>query len=447
MFKNAEKPFGEVAPHLAIEYLPIPQLRQNSHNARTHSPHQVRQIAASIRRFGFTNPILIDGNNTIIAGHGRVQASAMLGLSSVPVIRRDDMTSDEVRAYVIADNRLAENAGWDKEILAIELQHLLELDVDLDATITGFEIAEIDLVIEDASHRSEPEDQIEPCPDLPLVSKVGDVWQLGRHSIACANALDQSSYDSVLRGKRASLIFTDPPYNVRIAGHVSRNDSISHREFLMASGEMSDDEFLKFLTQTCSLLAANSSDGSIHFVCMDWAHAGLLHRAGECAFNELKNICVWVKGNGGLGSLYRSQHELVFVFKNGTARHVNNVQLGKFGRNRTNVWNYPSPTGFGRARDEGNLAALHPTVKPVNLVADAILDCSERGDVVLDPFLGSGSTLIAAERVGRSCCGLELDPQYVDVAIRRWQQHTGDRAVHVESGLSFSELESTRSNA
>jgi DNA methylase len=235
------------------------------------------------------------------------------------------------------------------------------------------------------------------------------------------------------------MAFCDPPYNVKIDGHASGLGRTHHREFVMASGEMSEAEFASFLTLACAQLARNSLDGSIHFICMDWGHAGELITAGRTAYSELKNVCVWVKHNAGMGSFYRSQHELVFVFKAGRGPHRNNVQLGQFGRHRTNVWSYPGANSFGRATDEGHLLALHPTVKPVRLVADAILDCSVRRDIVLDPFLGSGTTLIAAERVGRACYGMEIDPPYVDTAVRRWQAYAGGEAIHAVTGLRFND--------
>lgn len=436
---------GELSKPFVVEHVPIESLKPNPQNARTHSKRQIRQIAASIEEFGFNNPILVGRDGKIIAGHGRWEAGKLNGLTHMPTIRLEHLTPDQLRAYVLADNRLAEKAGWDVSILAIELQQLLNAELSFDVSITGFEAPEIDLILGDAGGQSDEDDEISTGEGLPVVTRPGDVWHSGRHIVACANALDQHSYDLILGGARADVVFTDPPYNVPINGHVSGKGRIRHREFPMASGEMGEGQFAEFLARSCTLLAANSREGSIHYVCMDWAHADLMHQAGK-AYSTLKNICVWIKGNGGMGSLYRSQHEFVFVFKNGAAPHTNNVQLGKFGRNRTNVWNYPSPVGFGRAGEEGYLAALHPTVKPVSLIADALVDCSVRDDIVLDPFLGSGSTLIAAERVGRKCRGMDLDPLYIDVAIRRWQRHSGDCAVHAESGRRFDDLAEGRAD-
>ncbi len=426
---------------LAIEYARVDKLVPYGRNARTHSKKQVSQIAESIEAFGFTNPVLIDRHNTIIAGHSRVAAAKLLGMDRVPTIRLEGLSEDEIRSYVIADNRLAEKAGWDQSILAIELQHLLTIDGNFDVTITGFEVPEIDLIIEQARGQEPDKDDVFQIEETnQTVTQSGDVWKLGRHRVLCANSLDEASFRTLMARRRANLVFVDPPYNVAINGNVSGKGSVLHREFVMASGEMNEAEFVAFLATSLRLLSRHSAGDSVHFICMDWRHMGELLAAGRQIYEALLNLCVWVKDNGGMGSLYRSRHELVFVFQNSKGRHRNNVQLGKFGRNRTNVWEYPGANTLSRQTDEGNLLALHPTVKPVALVADALLDCSARGDIVLDSFLGSGSTLIAAERVGRICYGIEIDPLYVDVAIRRWQRYTGDRAVHLATDKSFDEI-------
>lgn len=427
---------------LAVSYRPISTLKAFPRNARTHSKHQIRQIAASIKTFGFTNPVLVDHENTIIAGHGRVEAARLLGMDEVPTIQLESLTEDQVRAYVIADNRLAEKASWDKEILAIELQHLIQVDSDIDVTITGFEVPEIDLVLSQAAIKPDPDDVFEIDQTDQRVTQSGDLWLLGKHRVLCGNSLDDSSYRELMASRSANLVFVDPPYNVAIEGNVSGHGSIHHSEFAMASGEMNEAEFVAFLTTSLRLLARHSTSGSIHFVCMDWRHAGELLAAGNQIYEALLNLCVWVKNNGGIGSFYRSRHELVFVFKNGKGPHRNNVMLGRYGRNRTNVWEYPSVSALSKQGGEGNLLALHPTVKPIALIADALLDCSARGDIVLDSFLGSGTTLIAAERVGRVCFGIEIDPVYVDVAIRRWQRHSGDQAIHAVTRKSFDDLSS-----
>jgi DNA modification methylase len=429
------------ASDLAVVYLPVDALKAHPRNARSHSKHQIRQIAASIKAFGFTNPILIDRTNRIIAGHGRAAAAKLLRIDQVPTILLENLTEDQIRGYVIADNRLAEKAGWDRSILAIELQHLLVLEDDFDVTLTGFEVPEIDLILAEATAvKPDADDEFQVDASAKTVARFGDLWQLGRHRVLCGDSLQDSSFKTLLGRRQADLVFIDPPFNVPIDGHASGNGSIRHREFAMASGEMNEAEFVAFLTTILRLLARHSANGSIHFICIDWRHMWEMLSAGRQIYETLLNLCVWVKNNGGMGSFYRSRHELVFVFRNGKGRHRNNVQLGTFGRDRTNVWEYAGANTLSRQSDEGNLLALHPTVKPVAMVADAILDCSARGDIVLDSFLGSGSTLIAAERVGRICVGIEIDPLYVDVAVRRWQRHTGDRAIHVPSGKCFDEI-------
>jgi DNA modification methylase len=428
---------------LSIIYKPVHELIPHSGNARVHSRHQIRQIAASIKEFGFANPVLIDCKNTIIAGHGRLAAAKLLGLRRVPTISLEGLTDDQIRAYVIADNRLAERAAWDKSILAIELQHLLTLDnqLSLDVTVTGFEIPEIDGLLEEAKeNKPGPEDILEIDETTPPITQPGDCWQLGKHRVLCDNSLEARSYKTLLSSRLANVVFTDPPYNLVIDGNVSGHGSIRRREFAMASGEMDDAEFVAFLTQALALLARHSSGGSVHFIFMDWRHMGELLAAGKQAYQSLLNVCVWVKENGGLGSFYRSQHELIFVFKKGKGRFRNNIQLGQYGRYRSNVWQYPSTRAISRRSEEGNLLTVHPTTKPIAMVADALLDCSARGDIVLDSFLGSGTTLISAERVGRICYGIEIDPLFVDVAVRRWQKHTGDFAIHTVTNQRFDEI-------
>lgn len=429
---------------LAVVNQSVASLSPYARNARTHTKEQIRQIADSIQAFGFTTPILVDKQNTIIAGHGRLRAAQLLGMTRVPTICLENLTEDQVRSYILADNKLAEKAGWDESILAIELGHLLTVDLGFDITVTGFEVPEIDLIIQGASSKPDVEEDPEPLPQGPPITQPGDLWLLDEHRIFCGNSLEPDSFARVMAGRKADVVFVDPPYNVAIDGHVSGNGSIQHREFQMASGEMSEEEFTQFLTTGLGLLAQHSKAGSVHFVCMDWRHVGEVLAAGKHAYDVLLNLCVWAKDKGGMGSFYRSQHELIFVFRNGKASHRNNVQLGKFGRNRTNVWQYPGANTLSRQGEEGNLLALHPTVKPVSLVADALLDCTAPSGLVLDSFLGSGSTLMAAERTGRVCRGIELDPLYVDTAIRRWQRYTGGTAVHAASGKEFGKEEVER---
>jgi DNA modification methylase len=421
----------------------VEELKPDPNNPRRHSKKQVRQIAASIEAFGFNVPILIDREGKVIAGHGRLAACGALGWSEVPTLCLDHLTPAQARAFMIADNRLTEISTWDDRLLAEQLKDLSLSGLDFDLEITGFEVAEIDLRIASLDDPPDPaEDPADFVPDAAEapVSRLGNLWQLGRHRLLCGNALDAEAFAVLIGEERAAAVFVDPPYNVPIEGHASGLGAIHHRPFPMASGEMDPAQFTDFLTQACRNLAAFSREASLHYVCMDWRHLAEMLAAGREAYGELKNLCVWVKDNGGMGSLYRSQHELILVFKQGRAPHRNNVQLGRFGRNRSNVWHYPGVNSFGRKSVEGNLLALHPTMKPVAMVADAILDCSARDDIVLDAFLGSGTTLIAAERTGRRCCGLELDLAYADTIIRRWQALTGETAHHAESGQPFDDL-------
>jgi ParB-like chromosome segregation protein Spo0J len=422
---------------LAVRYLPVNTLRAYSNNARTHTKHQIRLLADSIKTFRFTAPILIDAKGTIVAGHARADAAKLLGLEQVPTICLDSLSPAQVRAYVIADNRLAEISKWNPEILKIEMQHLI-VDTEIDIAATGFEVAEIDLILK--TETDEDADDEFRAVAAEVITAPGDLWLLGEHRLLCGDAREQSSLSALMQDKRAAIAWADVPFNVAIQGHASGNGKTRHKEFAMASGEMTKAEFTEFLTTSLSQLAAWSTDGSIHYICMDWRHMSELLTAGEAVYDSLLNVCVWAKDVGGMGSFYRSRHEMIFVFKKGNGAYRNNIQLGRFGRNRTNVWNYPGANTLSRTGDEGNLVAMHPTVKPTQMVADALLDASARGEIVLDSFLGSGSTLLAAERVGRICYGMEIEPQYVDLAIRRWQKQTGERAIHAGTRLAFDEL-------
>jgi DNA modification methylase len=451
--RNARNPGSVIARNrhtsvanekLAIEYVSPSSLVLDPENTRLHSDHQVHQIGCSIEAFGFNVPVLIDGARRVIAGHGRVAAASSLGLLSIPAIRLEHLTQRQIRAFAIADNKLTENPAWNETLLAEHLKILSEEELDFTLDAIGFETAEIDLLIEGLRRpddgTEDPADQFQPISPVP-VSKPRDLWVLGRHRVLCGDARDPGSYQVVLANRKAAVVFTDPPYNVHIGGHAGGMGNIKHREFAMASGEMSEGEFTDFLARVCGILAEHSTSSSLHYLCMDWRHIREILTAGESIYSELKALCVWNKGNGGMGSLYRSQHELVFVFKNGTSAHRNNIQLGQFGRYRTNVWDYPGLNSFARKTAEGNLPELHPTAKPVALIADAILDCTARRDIILDPFLGSGTTVIAAERTGRSCHGIEIDPIYVDTIIRHWQAFTGLLAIQQRSGGDFDDLE------
>lgn len=431
---------------LSISYVDHTTLHLNPRNPRRHSRKQIRQLSESIRSFGMNVPILVDGKGAILAGEARFQACRDLGWTTIPVIYLEHLKEAQALAFMVAENRLSGLSEFEPRAVAEILRELSVLDLDFNLEATGFEMGEIDLLIEGLETGPDKEDPDDAVPEAkPPISRPGDRWILGRHAILCGNALEETSYQLLLQDRRAAMVFTDPPYNVPIDGHVSGLGAARHREFAMATGEMSRKEFQDFLTSICTLLTGNSMEGSLHFLCMDWRHMAELLGAAGSVYAELKNLCVWAKSNAGMGSLYRSQHELVFVYKHGRAPHRNNVQLGSFGRHRSNLWTYPGMTSFGRSGEEGDLLALHPTVKPVALVADAMLDASARGDLVLDPFLGSGTTLTAAERVGRCAFGLEIDPVYVDVAIRRWQRLTGDSAIHSESKRSFEEITAERS--
>jgi 16S rRNA G966 N2-methylase RsmD len=429
---------------MQIETLAVDTLKPYANNARSHTKRQIKQIAKSIQKFGFCNPILIDDQRQIIAGHGRVAAAKLLGIEQVPTVKLSHLTDVEKRAYVLADNRLAEKAGWDREILAIELQTLVSLNFEVE--LTGFETAEIDIILDEANEASsEAPDGADNIPNYsmgPAVTRLGDIWVLGSHRLLCADARHRASYSLLLGETKAEFVFTDPPYNVPIDGHVCGLGRIRHADFAMGCGEMSEAEFIGFLKTVFVELSAHTTDGSIHQICMDWRHMAEMLAAGNATYAELKNLCVWSKSNAGMGTFYRSKHELVFVWKSGTAPHINTFELGQFGRSRSNVWEYAGVNSLKPGRLEA--LAMHPTVKPVALVADAIKDCTRRNNIVLDPFAGSGTILIAAERTGRQARALEIDPHYVDVAIKRWQNYTGKPASLAATGQTFEDVAEER---
>ncbi len=419
----------------------IADLLLDPKNSRAHSVTQLKRIARSIERFGFVVPVLITASGELIAGHGRVIAAQRVGLKEVPAILIDHLSDEEIKAFRVADNRLAELATWDKKLLGEALKELSELNFDIE--LTGFDMGECDLLIEGLEISGE--DKADPVDDLPAdsgpaVTEQGDLWTCGDHRLLCGDAQKEESYDRLMGDERAVMVFTDPPYGVPINGHVSGKGRIRHREFVQGSSRSTEGQRIEFLSQALLPMTRGCTDGAIVTVAMDWAHAFELLTASRSVGVDLKAICVWEKTNGGMGSLYRSQHELFFVFKVGAAPHINNIQLGRFGRTRTNIWRYAGMSSFGgRKTEEGNLLELHPTVKPIALVQDAILDVSNRGSIVLDPFAGSGSTLIACERTGRRARLMELDPRYCDAIVRRWQAYTGERARHAVTGRFFAE--------
>jgi DNA modification methylase len=440
---NLEEPSTRSSNRPVVQLVRISTLKPSPRNARTHSKKQIRQIANSISRFGWTYPILTDEPGTIIGGYGRYLAGLQLGMKEVPVIVMTGLSDTEKRALALADNKIAANSGFDRAILAAELGELAALlpECNLDLDITGFEPAEFDALMgEMIDPEEDPADHLPEIAQIPVSHRV-DLWHLGPHRLICGDAREESDVRALMGRDCAAMVFADAPYNVRIAS-VQGRGRIKHREFSSASGEMSPRQFTEFHLKWMSLAARYSDDGSIHFVCMDWRHLGETLDAGEEVYSELKNLVVWAKTNAGQGSFYRSQHELVFVFKNGDGPHQNNIQLGRHGRNRSNLWAYAGVNTFRTGRLDD--LSIHPTVKPIALVADAMRDCSRRNDIVLDPFMGSGTTILAAERIGRRAYGLEIDPLYVDVAIRRWQDFTKRDAILKATGQTFDEVAASR---
>lgn len=429
----------------AVVYRAIASLRPAPGNPRAHRLRQIQQIAASIETFGFVSPVLLDAQDEVIAGHGRLLAAQALGWREVPTLTLAHLTPAQVQAYRIADNRLTECSAWDDKLLAEQLALLASVELDFDLSVTGFELPEIDLRIQSLELDAEPEQGLIPDLAQPVISQLGDLWQLGPHRLLCGNALEAASYDTLLGNQPVVAVFTDPPYNVPIHGHVMGKGAIQHREFPMASGEMDRAGFTRFLATVMAHLRARTVPGAVSFVCMDWRHLEELTAAFRTAGLEPLNLCVWAKDNAGMGSLYRSQHELIYVLRTPGEGHYNAVQLGQYGRHRSNVWQYPGVNSFARRGAEGNVLALHPTVKPTAMVADALMDVTRRGESVLDPFAGSGTTLMAAERTGRVAYVMELDPAYVDTIVRRWERATGQQAIHVGTRLGFDALQAQRS--
>jgi DNA modification methylase len=421
----------------------IADLKENPQNAREHSRGQIKKLAEVVAEYGFLGAIIIDGNNRIVAGHARVAAAKMLGMTEIHAIRVDHLTESQVRGFILADNKIAELAKWNKVALKAEFEALIDLDVDFDLSLTGFEQGEIDVLLMEDVSVADDEDTAGFLQNNP-VARSGDLFVLGRHRIFCGNALAEESYAHLLGAERAAMIISDPPFNVPIRGHVSGLGKVNHMEFAMAAGEMTPEEYTAFLESAFRLMAAYAVDGSLHFVFIDWRHLQEMLAAGKVVYTEFKNLCVWAKDNAGMGSLYRSQHELVLIFKHGKAPHINNVELGRYGRHRSNLWRYPGQNTFHGNREEE--LAMHPTVKPVAMIADAILDCSNRGDIILDPFGGSGTTLLAAEKTGRCARLIEFEPRYVDVTIRRWQALTGQDAVHAVTKKTFNQQEKETKN-
>jgi DNA modification methylase len=429
-----------------VQQIATGKLRPNPANTRKHPRKQIAQLACIIEQVGFLVPIVADENFVVQAGHGRLLAAQLLGLHSVPVITVSGLSDAKRRAYLLADNKLTEKAGWDRPGLVAELGHLapLLMEEGLSIDLTGFEPAEIDGLMGDLV---DPE--LDPADEIPqiattAVSRSGDLYHLDNHRLMCGDALLDADVRKLMGSARTAMVFTDPPYNVRVSSIGSRG-KIKHREFAAASGEMTSAQYRRFLSDALSIAAKYSDPGSIHYVCIDRRHLREMLDAGEEAYTELKNLVVWVKTNAGQGTFYRSQYELICVFRNGDAPHLNNFGLGQHGRRRSNVWTYAGANTFRSGRLDD--LATHPTIKPIALVADAMRDCSRRGDIILDPFMGSGTTILAAERVGRRGYGLEIDPLYVDAAIRRWQDFTRRDAILKATGQTFDEVAAARSHA
>lgn len=426
-----------------IEYRPLKELAPFAGNPRKHPEKQLVKLTASMQQFGIPVPLLVSDTGEVIAGHARLEAARRLGMSEVPVIVACGWSAARIRAYRIADNRIAELAEWDDDLLRIELAALIEID-EMPVEILGFDMGEIDTLLEGDKRTGVATDPADALPDTPVepVARVGDLWVLGKHRLMCGSSLDAEVWAGLMQGAVAAMIFQDAPYNVPINGHVSGLGKIRHDEFAMASGEMSKDSFTRFLADQLAAVVPHLKDGGVLTLAMDWRHSPEILAALSSQALELLNMCVWNKTNGGMGSLYRSKHELFWIARKGKAPHTNNVQLGRHGRYRTNVWDYAGVNTFGRSRMAD--LADHPTVKPVALVADAIRDVTKAGEIVLDGFMGSGTTLLAAERTGRVAYGIELEPRYIDVAIRRWEALSGKDARLSETGESFAEVAARR---
>ncbi len=433
---------SNLVPPLALETRPLGALRPAPRRVRRAEKAQVRRIRSSIERFGCIRPLLIAGDGEIVDGHATVEALRALGAAAAPCIIIDHLTKVQIRQLRLALNRIQERGSWDETALKLEFENLIEIHADFE--IPGFELPEIDAIVKvgDAGDTPDPADALDAALGVggPVVTAPGDLWTLGEHRLLCASARDADAMARLIGDRSVAMVFTDPPYNVPVNGHVRTGRAGRFAEFAEASGEMSSEEFTDFLAEALDRAAAALAPGGLLYACIDWRHMRELQDALARLRLWIINVCVWVKPSGGMGSLYRSRHELVFVAAKPGAPRRNNVQLGRFGRDRTNVWEYAGATGGARARGDDDFAC-HPTVKPIRLVADAVLDASALGETVLDPFLGSGATLLAAERVRRRCLGVEIDPGYVDLAIRRWRAITGRDAVHAESGETFAARE------
>jgi DNA modification methylase len=431
---------NDFAPPLELLTVPTKDLKPTSRQIRRRDTVQSAKIDASIGKFGVCRPILISADRTIVEGHGIWEAAKRLGVTEVPCIVIDHLDANELRLLPMALNRIAETGAWEVEALRLEFEELIVLGEDISAT--AFEMAEIDtLLLKDCDDASGAELDVPPSPPQIATSRRGDVWILGDHRLIQGDARQPEVYALLMwEGELATFVLTDPPYNVPNVGHVTGN--ADHREFACAHGEMSREEFANFNRAWMAVGLTYLIDGGLVLSCIDWRSVEIILACGRELGLELFNFIVWSKTNGGQGSLWRSQHELLPVFKKGGAPHINNVELGRHGRWRSNVWRYPGASSLGSDSRDG--LALHPTVKPRAMLEDALLDVTNRDDIVLDCFAGSGSTLLAAEATGRRCRAIEIDGPYCDVIIARWRQMTGCDAVLETTGESFAEVAARR---
>ena len=426
---------------LQTEYIATSTLTPMPGAPREHPKSQIRALTKSFEAFGQVLPILIDAEGRIISGAAQWDVAKRLGMTEVMVIRVEYLSEPQIKALMVALNRLGDLSKWNEQALSTILLDLRELDLDFDIEATGYTEIEIELRIEGIDDLDEPEAEQVLVGDGPTVTSLGDLWQLGDHRLLCADTLKEESWAALMGEDLAALVVTDSPFNVPIDGHVTGQGKFKHRSFQMAVGEMSPAEFTSFLRTSMEHAHRWSKPGSVHVWAMDWRHVNEITTAAQAVYERYLNMAVWVKDRPGMGSWLRSQHELFFIFGKGGAAMRNNVQLGRFGRSRSNVWFHPSAASTARSSDEGNPLSWHPTVKPLALLTDILLDSTIKGDIVVDPFMGSGTTLIAAEKLGRLARGIELDPAYCDTIIRRWQRWTGETAVRVADGAPFPALE------
>jgi DNA modification methylase len=431
---------NDLRPTLELVERALLDLILPARNVRKLEAAHVAEVARAIAELGFNHPVLINESNQVIDGVVRAEAAKRLGIDSVPCIVARHLTASQQRQLRLALNRLQEKGSWDLGELKFVIEELILEEVSLD--VTGFTVGEIDQILLDAGPASTEAGPLEPETDQEAVAKLGDIYEMGSHRLICGDARDAGAVKAVMAEEQAQLLLTDEPYNVAIRGNVTKGE---HREFAMASGEMSDADFAVFNTAWMQASLTFLTDGGLFATFIDWRGYVTVYAAAVKLGLTPLNLIVWGKTNAGMGSLYRSQHELLPLFKKGKAAHINNVQLGKGGRWRSNLWQYPGASSMGSDARRG--LKEHPTVKPTAMLEDALLDLTDRDDVVLDPFLGSGSTLIAAEKTGRGCRGVEIDPRYVDLTIRRWQHLTGRDAILQSTGQTFSEILSRRAES